>query len=101
MAQVDYFNEHTETPVEGKHFADWAFEEQEVFKIFQPSESQAGVKLSHYVESHRTQVLSCLAETLWCKSARHMSVFTVDVSTLMRNDMTAVKVWKWIIHSKV
>lgn len=79
MAQVDYFHEHTETPVEGKHFADWAFEEQEVFKIFQPSESQAGVKLSHYVESHRTQVLSCLAETLWCKSAWHMSVFTVDV----------------------
>ncbi len=78
-AQVEYFHEQTETPVEGKHFADWAFEEQEVFKIFQPSESQAGVKLSHYVESHRTQSLSCLAETLWCKSAWRMSVFTVDV----------------------
>lgn len=64
MAQVDYFHEQTETPVEGKHFADGAFEELELCKVFQPSESQAGAKLSHCVESHRTQCLPCLAETL-------------------------------------
>ncbi len=78
-AQVDYFHEHTETPAEGKHFADWAFEELEVCEFFQPSESQAGVKLSNCVESHRTQRLLCLAETLWCKSAWRVSVFTVDI----------------------
>jgi len=66
MAKVDYFHEHTETPAEGKHFADCAFEEMNLCKAF---ESQAGVKLSHCVESHRTHSLPCLAETLRCKSA--------------------------------
>lgn len=72
MAIVDYFHERTETPAEGKHYADCAFEKMNLL----PSESQAGVKLSHCVESHRTHSLPCLAETLGCKS---VSVFTADV----------------------
>lgn len=69
MAEVDYFHEGTETPAEGKHFADCAFEEMNLCKVFLPPESQAGVKLSHCDESHKTHSLPCLAETLRCKSA--------------------------------
>lgn len=98
MAKVDYFHENTETPAEGKHFADCAFEEMELCKVFLPYESQAGGKLSHCVKSHRTHSLPFLAETLRCKSAWRVSVFTVDTREKWCDSCEGLK---WIIHSKV